>query len=80
MPIGKTEEWSHAGHSLRIDSWYPRSEMAITPSWYQGFVDGVLVVEGCYKEKVRTRLKIKVTRDLNPEDVTTFPKCKKRFQ
>ena len=56
MPTGKTEEWSHAGHSLRIDSWYPRSEMAITPAWYQGFVDGVLVVEDCYKEKVMAKL------------------------
>ena len=59
MPTGKSEEWSHAGHSLRIESWYPRSEMAITPAWYKGFVDGVLLVKGCHRGEVRHKLEAK---------------------
>ena len=57
MPRGKPEEWSHAGHSLLITSWYPRSEMAITPAWYQGFIDGVSKVEGADIEEVKIELK-----------------------
>ena len=53
---GRRKEWSHAGHSLRIAAWYPRSEMAIHPVWYQGFVDGVEVAEGVSREKVRTKM------------------------
>ncbi len=56
MPVGKPEEWSHAGHSLRIELWYPRSVMSITPAWYQGFVDGVLMVQGSDREAVKTKL------------------------
>ena len=59
MPTGKSEEWSYAGHSLRIESWYPRSEMAIHPVWHMGFVDGVFVSEGVSREKVETRLEAK---------------------
>ena len=56
MSEGKPEEWSHAGHSLRIESWYPRSEMAITPAWYKGFVNGVLKAEGTDLEGVKTKI------------------------
>ena len=59
MPEVKSEEWSHAGHSLRIATWYPRSEMAIHPAWYQGFVDGVFVSEGVSRQRVKTRLEAK---------------------
>ena len=58
MPTGKKEEWSHAGHSLLVDSWYPRSEMVIVPSWYQGFIDGVLKVEGRNRGEVRKELEV----------------------
>ena len=63
MPIGQwgvtDKEWSHAGHSLCINAWYPRSEMAITLVWYQGFVDGVLRVEGHNRGEVRHKLEAK---------------------
>ena len=57
MYTEKLEEWSYADRSLHITAWYPRSEMAIIPTWYRGFVDGVAMVEGIDIEKVRTRLK-----------------------
>ena len=56
MHTKKLEEWSYADHSLHIIAWYPRSEMAIIPTWYRGVVDGVAMVAGNDIKKVRTRL------------------------
>ena len=59
MPTGKSEEWSHAGHSLLIAAWYPQSTVAWIPVWYQGFVDGVIKVEGCHHGEIRHKLEAK---------------------
>ncbi len=38
--------WRKHGHTLHIESWEPRSPLAIIPAWHQGFVDGLRVAEG----------------------------------
>lgn len=53
MPQGKTEVWEENNHILRIESWYPLSEMAIIPAWHQGYVDGCRVAQSEDYDKVK---------------------------
>lgn len=55
MPEGKPEVWTEGSHTLRIESWYSRGELAILPTWYQGYVDGLRVAQSEDYDKVKAR-------------------------
>jgi len=57
-----SKQWHQGSKTLRIDSWYPKSESSVMPPWHQGYVDGLRVAEGNEFMDVWERTKAEATR------------------